>query len=121
MALPDPVTIAAHSPTPQLVLSVIKSDGYGSERRDAGGEFNVITNHDSSKGADRHYVKVTQTKDAVNPYTGTTSKQVASVSLSISIPKFGWTAAQAEALVNVLTDYISDSEVTVAKILQFQS
>lgn len=121
MALPDPVTIAAHAPTPQLVLGVIRSDGYGSERRDPAGAFTVITNHENSKGADRHYIKVTETKDAVNPYTGGTAKQVATVSLSISIPKFGWTEAQAAALVAVLTDYISDAEVTVPKILQFQS
>lgn len=121
MALPDPVTIAAHSPTPQLVLKVIRSDGYGSERRDAAGEFTVVTNHEMAKAVDRHYIKVSQTKDAVNPVTGGTSKQTATVSIAISVPKFGWTEAQATALVAVLTDYLADSEVTVANILQFQS
>jgi hypothetical protein len=119
--LPDPYTIAAHPPTAALVFQVIRSDGYGTERRDAAGAFTVVTTHDKNKGGDRHYMKVVETKDATNPYTGTTSKQQASVSISINIPPFGWTSAQAIALVAVLTDILADSEVTVANILNFQS
>jgi hypothetical protein len=100
---------------------VIKSDGYGSERRDDEGAFSVITNHEKGPSADRHYVKVTEVKDATDPISGTTRKQTASCSIAISIPKFGWTAAQAAALVAVLTDYLADSEVTVPAILNFQS
>lgn len=119
--LPDPVTVAASAPTPALTLRVIKSDGYGTERRDDTGLWTVVTTHERNKSADRHYVNLKQTKDAVNPYTGTTAKMVASVSLSITIPPFGWTAAEQAALVKALTDYINDSEVTVANILNFQS
>jgi len=119
--LPDPVSIAAHAPTAALVMRVIKSDGYGTERRDDAGLFTIVTNHDKTKSGDRHYLKVSEVKDATDPYTGTTKKQTASVSISVSIPSFGWTAAQQAALVAVLTDYLADAEVTVAGFLNFQS
>jgi hypothetical protein len=119
--LPDPITIAASSPTPALVFSVIQTDGLGAERADAAGVYTLTINHQKGKGADRHYMRISQVADAVNPYTGTTSKQVATVSLSISVPKFGFDATAMVALVKALTDTLADSEVTSARILQFQS
>lgn len=119
--LPDPITIAAAAPTPQLVFAVIQTDGLGSVRRDAGGVYSLDISHQIGKGADRHYMKISQVADAVNPYTGTTSKQIATVSLSISVPKFGFDATAMVALVKALTDTLADSEVTSAKLLQFQS
>lgn len=119
--LADPVTIAAHSPTPAVVARVIKSDGYGSERLSDDGVYGIVTTHDRNKGGERHYLKVSETKDATNPYTGTTSKQVASCSISVSVPSFGWTAAQKAALVTLLIDYLQDSEVTIPSFLNFQS
>jgi hypothetical protein len=119
--LPDPITIAAASPTPALVFSVIQTDGLGAERADAAGVYSLTINHQKGKGADRHYMRISQVADAVNPYTGTTSKQVATVSLSISVPKFGFDATAMVALVKALTDTLADSEVTSARILQFQS
>lgn len=121
--LPDPVSIAAASPTPALVLAVVKSDGYGSERVDTGGNgYTVITNHSRPKGGgDRHYLQMTKTVNAVDPYSGLTRKKVASVSLSISRPDFGFTDADMIALCKALTDYRDDGEVTTARLLQFQS
>jgi hypothetical protein len=119
--LADPITIAANSPTAQLVFSVVKADGYGSERRDAAGIFSLVINHERTKSADRHYVKISEQKDATNPYTGTTSKQVASCSLSLSVPPFGWTAAQAVDLVEALIDTLNDSEFTPTKFVNWQS
>jgi hypothetical protein len=121
--LPDPVTVTAASPTPQLVFTVVKSDGYGSERVDTGGNgYTVIINHQRTKGGgDRHYVQMTQTVNAVDPYSGLTKKQVASVSLTINRPSFGFTDAAMVALAKALTDFRDDSEVTTAKLLQFQS
>lgn len=60
--LPDPVTIAAASPTPSLVFTIVKNDGYGSERKDSGGNgYTVITNHSYQKGGgDKHYIQTTQ-------------------------------------------------------------
>lgn len=120
--LADPVTITAASPTPQLVFATIKSDGYGSERVDTGGNgYSVIINHTKSKTGDRHYVQMTQSVDAVDPYSGLTKKQVASCSLSISRPSFGFTDAAIVALAKALTDFRDDTEVTTARLIQFQS
>lgn len=120
--LVDPVTITAAAPTPALVLAIVKSDGYGSERVDTGGNgYVVITNHSQSKQGDRHYIKMTKSVNAVSPFNGLTQKKVASVSLSITRPEFGFTDADMVALCKALTDYRDDSEVTTARLLQFQS
>ena len=121
--LADPVTIAASSPTPALVLAVVRSDGYGSERVDTGANgYSVITNHSRPKGGgDRHYVQLLKTVNAVDPYSGLTRKKVASVSITMSRPDFGFSDADMIALAKALTDYRDDSEVTTARLLQFQS
>lgn len=121
--LPDPVTIAAASPTPSLVLAIVKSDGYGSERVDTGGNgYTVLTNHTKLKGGgSKHYVQLTQAVNATNPYTGQTQKVVASASITISRPAFGFTDAAIVALAKALTDYRDDSEVTTARLIQFQA
>jgi hypothetical protein len=121
--LPDPVTVAAAAPTPALVFGIVKQDGYGSERRDSGGNgYTVITNHGVQKGGgDKHYLQMTQVVTAADPVTGLMRKQTASVSMTIVRPSFGFTDAQMIALAKALTDYRDDSEVTTAKLLQFQS
>jgi hypothetical protein len=120
--LPDPVTVAASAPVPGLVFAVIRSDGYGTERVDTGGNgYAILTQHTPSAKGDRHYVKMTRTKDATNPYTGLTQKQTASVSLSIAAASFGYTTAEMAELVRSLVEYINDSEVTSTRILQNQS
>lgn len=121
--LVDPVTVAAAAPTPSLVFAVAKSDGYGSERVDTGGNgYTLITNHSKPKGGgDKHYVQMTQTLNATDPYTGLTKKQTASVSITITRPAFGFTDAAMVALCKALTDYRDDSEVTTLRLLQFQS
>lgn len=121
--LADPVTVAAATPTPQLVLAVVKSDGYGSERVDTGGNgYSVITNHTKNKdGGSRHYVQIVQNVDAVDPYSGLTKRKTSSASLTIQRASFGFTDAAIIALVKALTDYRDDSEVTTARLIQFQS
>jgi hypothetical protein len=120
--LVDPVTVAAATPIPSLVLAVVRADGYGTERVDTGGAgFGVVTQHTPGKNGNRHYVKMTWTKDATNPYTGLVQKQTASVSLSISRPSNGFTDADTVDLVEALRDYLFDSEVTPLRIVQMQS
>jgi hypothetical protein len=121
--LADPVTVAAASPTPSLVLAVVKADGYGTERVDTGGNgYSVITNHTKNKGGgSRHYIQMVQSIDAVDPYSGLTRKQTASVSITIQRPGFGFSDAAIVALAKALTDYRDDSEVTTARLIQFQS
>lgn len=120
--LPDPVTIAVRAPTPELVLKVIRSDGYGTERVTADQVYGVKTNHEKlgNKG-ERHWCQISQTKDAVNPLTGGTSRQVATVSISVAIPAFGWSATEKAALAQALIDYLLDSEVTLTRFIGYES
>lgn len=120
--LADPVTVAAASPTPSLVLAIVRSDSYGSERVDTGGNgYSTIINHTKTKNGNRHYVQLLLSKDATDPYSGLTRKQTASVSFTISRPSFGFSDADMIALAKALTDFRDDSEVTTARLLQFQS
>jgi len=121
--LADPVTVAAASPTPALTFGLVKQDGYGSERRDTGGNgYTIITNHNNQKdGGDKHYLQIVQKVSAADPVTGLMRVQSASVSMTIVRPKFGFTDAMMIALAKALTDYRDDSEVTTARLLQFQS
>lgn len=106
----NPIAIGASSPTPALNYKIIQQDGVGSVRLDAVNNFNLTFTHsnplDNGNKAERHYMKVSQTKDAVSPYTGLTSKQSASISLSLSIPPFGWTAAEKVALIKQMVDIL---------------
>lgn len=120
--LADPITVAAAAPTPALNFYIIKSDGYGSIRRHDGTDlYSLVINHGTGKTGDRHYMQIKLTVDAVSPYTGLTSKQTASASLSITVPPFGFTIAQQVALVKALTDTLADTDVTTTKLLNFQS
>ncbi len=120
--LPDPITIAAAAPTPQLVFAKTRTDGYGSEAIDSGGNgYATFIQHTPSANGNRHYIRITRTVNATNPYTAAVSKQNASVSMSVSRPAFGYTDADMIALITLLRDYIFDTEVTPTKIVQLQS
>lgn len=120
--LADPVVVTAASPTPELTLSIVKQDGYGSERKDGVNGYAVLTNHSYQKGGgDKHYVQLTQSLVAEDPYSGASRKQTASVSITITRPSFGFDDTAMVALVTALRDYVYDSQVTPAKLLQFQS
>lgn len=122
MALADPIAVAAAAPTPALTFSVVKRDGYGSERWDVTNGYQLTFNHSTSNNnGERHYMKVSQTLDATSPYTGDVSKQTANVSISASFPPFGWDAAAKAALVKALTDTLADADVTIAKFVAFES
>lgn len=120
--LADPVTVAAATPTPELKLSIVSINGTGTERVDTnGGGYSLITQHTKSTKGDRHYLQLLQTVNATDPYSGLVRKQVASVSLTIQRPTFGFTDAAIVALAKALTDYRDDSEVTTARLIQGQS
>lgn len=119
--LADPLVVAASAPNPAYSFAAIKIDGYGSERRDTGTGLTLIINHEKGKSGDRHYVKVSSTKDAVNPYTGLNQKQSASVSLSVSVPPFGYTETDMVNMIKSLLDTLADSDFTTVRLLQFQS
>lgn len=120
----DPITVAAAAPTPALSFAVVSYDGtgMGSIRKDVANGYGLTIKHQSNQNTgERHYMQLTQQKSATNPLTGGTSLQTASVSISVSIPSFGWTAAEKDALVKALTDTLADADVTITKFNQFQS
>jgi hypothetical protein len=120
----DPITVAASAPTPALSFAVVQYDGsgMGSKRVDAVNGYTLTFKHSQNPNTgDRHYMQLQQTVTAVNPLTGGSSLQTASVSISASFPAFGWTAAQKDALVKALTDTLADSDVTTTKFNSFQS
>lgn len=121
--LADPITVAAAAPNPALVMAITRSDNYGSERVDTGGNgYTSIIKHDKgSKNGDRHYFQLVLTKDVTNPYTGSLSSQKATVSISISRPPFGFSDTDLVNLAKAHADMLADSEMTVAKFIQFQS
>lgn len=118
----DPVTIAADSPTPSLIFRVVSYNNEGATRRDVTNGWALNISHSSSsKKGERHYMQLQQTVTAVDPITGGNALQVASASLSVSIPPFGWSAAQKVAVVQALLDTLNDSEVTIGGLLNFNS
>lgn len=120
--LADPVTVAASSPTPALVLAVSRLDNYGSERVDTGGNgYRTIINHTKTKSGSRHYVQLLLDKNGTDPYSGLVRPLTASVSFTINRPQFGFSDADMVALAKALTDFRDDDQVTVARLLQFQS
>lgn len=119
--LTDPIAVAANAPTPALEFSVIRSDGFGAERRDIGGVYAAVINHSTSKNGDRHYVKVTQTIDATNPYNALVSPQSASVSVSIARPAFGFDDTAMIAMYNLVLDLIASADAGIDRIVAFES
>lgn len=117
----DPLPIAASAPNPAYSFAVIRTDGYGTERRDSATGTELVINHTKAKAGDRHYVKVTSKKDAVNPYSGLTTRQVATVSLAVSVPPYGFSETEMVNLIKALMDTIADADFTTTKLLQFQS
>lgn len=120
--LADPVAVAAATPNPAYSFAVVRSDGYGSVRKDVNGtDTEIVIQHTPGKASKRHYVKITFAKDAVNPYTSQTQRVVASVSLSMTYPSFGFTDADKAAFYLALKSFIDDDQVGIARIVQMQS
>lgn len=118
----DPITVAADSPTPALNFGVVAFVGEGSNRKDVANGYALNFNHSqNAKTGEKHYMQLQQTLTAVDPITGGNSVQTASVSLSVSIPSFGWDASHKQALVKALLDTLNDSDVTIAGFLNFNS
>jgi len=123
--LTDPISVAAVAGPPEqypaLSFAVIRSDGYGSERRDPSGLYGLVINHGTSKNGDRHYVKLTKTINATNPYTDLVSAQSASISISVTKPKYGFTDLEIQYLYNALLATLASTDAGVDKFLAFQS
>lgn len=125
MSLADPLNVATIGSYTTPAFGVISRDGVGSVRVDpTSGTILKITHSDpsvASQKPSRHYVQLTESKDVADPYTGLTKRLTASVSISVSIPALGWTAAQQSGLLDLLTGTLADSEFTSAKLIAYQS
>jgi hypothetical protein len=119
--LTDPIAVAANAPNPALSFAMIRTDGLGSERRDDAGLYGLVINHSTSKNGDRHYLKLSKTIDAANPYNGLISPQSASISVSISKPPFGFTAANLADLYQAVLDTIASADAGIDRIIGFES
>jgi len=119
--LTDPIAVAANAPTPALSFVMIQQDGLGSQRRDPTGVYALVINHSTSKSGDRHYVKLTQTVNATNPYNALVTPQSASVSVSIAKPAFGFDDAALLALWQAILDAISSADAGMDRIIGFES
>lgn len=119
--LTDPLAVAASSPNPAYSYVRIKSDGYGSEYLDVATKTSMIINHERGKSNDRHYLKLSVPKDAVNPYTSQTQRQILVASLSVTVPSFGFTETEVVNFVKQMLDTLADADFTVTKFVEFQS
>lgn len=117
----DPIPVAASAPTPALSFAMVRTDGYGSERLDAANKYGLKFNHSTNAQGDRHYMQITSTLDAVDPYSGLTTAKTMSVSLTAQVPKYGFDATAAAALVTALWNTLTDADVTIAKFLAWNS
>lgn len=120
--LADPIAVAARSPTPAINFAVAKLEGRGSERVDTNlGGYALTINHQPSKSSNRHYVRVSLSKDAVDPYTSRTQRVSASVSVAIATSTFGFTSTDLSALWALLKDTVDHANVGVPRLLADQS
>lgn len=119
--LTDPISVDADSPNPALSFVMIRQDGLGSERRDPSGDYGLVINHSTSKAGDRHYVKLVKTVNATNPYNSLVSPQSASLSVTISSPAFGFTAADLANLYKAIVDTIASTDAGIDRIIGFES
>jgi hypothetical protein len=123
----DPIPVAANAgvgnPAFSFGMVATSPSGMGASRRDVVNNYTLDFSHSQNANTgERHYMQIKQTVTAANPLgSGGNELVTASVSLSVSIPAFGWTAAQKKALVTALLDTLNDSDVTIDKFLQFNS
>jgi hypothetical protein len=124
MSFTDPVTVAARSPTPALTLSRVSVGAYKSSFLDLTNNYAFSVEHSDpsllGKKQERHYAKLVQTKDVTLP-SGSVASQSATASFSVSIPPYGWTNAQKQALFLAMLDCLLEGEVTLARWIGFES
>lgn len=119
--LSDPLAVAASAPNPAYSYLRVKTDGYGAEYKDVASGTTLVINHEKSAKGDRHYLKISVPKDAVNPYTGLTTRQTMTASLTITMPPYGFTETEGVNFIKQMIDTLNDSDFTSARFLQFQS
>jgi hypothetical protein len=119
----DPIPVGASAPNPAYSFGMIKTDGYGSARRDASTGLELTFNHvkGNGKANDRHYMQLVKTIIATNPYTSLQQTQSLSASISITVPPFGFSETDVINHVKGLLDTLADADVTVTGLIRFNS
>jgi hypothetical protein len=119
----DPIAVNAIGSLPALTLTRVQQDGFGSVWVDIPNGFSFQVTHSSptdlSKG-ERHYLKVSMTRDVTLP-NGNVQKLTAYGSLVLSVPQYGWTQTEKQNLLSLLLDLPVETEVTIAKVVGFES
>lgn len=120
----DPIPVAANGAVHNaLNFALIQTDGYGSKRRDSVNNLDMMINHVRGNGKvpDRHYVQLSKTINATNPFTGLPQTQTISVSLAVTVPPFGFTETDVTNHIQSLLDTVADADFTQLGFIRFQS
>jgi len=119
----DPIPVAASAPNPAFNFGMIQTDGYGSKRRDSTNALDLAFQHTRGLGKanDRHYMQLSKTIIATNPYTSLSQTQTLSASISVTVPPYGFTEADVVNHIKALLDTLADADVTTLKLIQFNS
>lgn len=119
----DPIAVSAIGSLPALSLTRVQQDGFGSVWVDIPNAYAFTVTHSSptdlSKG-ERHYLKIANTRDVTLP-NGNVVKQTAYASIVLSVPQYGWTQTEKQNLLSLILDLPIETEVTIAKIVGFES
>lgn len=108
---PQSVTINSVAKT----MPKIKMGSSDSTYRTADEEFQFRISHQTTKSRTRRMVRIDQTKIAADPLTAINSSQSAGVYLVVDEPKFGFSDAELDYLVDGLVAWLSSANI--AKLL----
>jgi hypothetical protein len=109
MAFTDPQTITIN--TVDKTCNRVKSDGYRSEYQTSDEEVKFTLSHQESKGRTRHMARVDQRTVAADPLSSVNEYKTLGVYLVIDEPEYGFTAAEADYVVQALTTWLSSANV----------
>jgi hypothetical protein len=124
MSLNDPLVTATVGSWTTPNYGVIARDGFGSTRLDASSGLVLKISHTDplvvNKPA-RHYMQLQWPANVTDPYSGLVKRQIASASISVSVPSKGWSDANMALLLDELVSILTDSDFTSTKFIAGQS
>lgn len=109
----DPQSITVNSVAQSMPK--IKIGSTDATYRSADEAFQMRISHQSTKSRTRRMVRIDQTLIAADPLTATNVSQTAGVYLVIDEPKFGFSDAQLDYLVDALIAWLTPANI--AKVL----
>lgn len=109
----DPQSVTVNSVAKSMPR--IRSGNTDSTYRTADEEFEFRVSHQTTKSRTRRMVRLNQTKIAADPLTAVNSSQTAGVYIVVDEPKYGFSDAELDYLVDALTAWLSAGNI--AKLL----